>query len=119
MQDVKRTSMDYLKTMHGIFDKEYKDDVSRHKHCQYKGKKGERYCTATTQKTCKRCRFFAPTTQSQLRIVVEKTEELKGKIKSRDMTIAKLKNEIERLKDVIELKDERILELAERLDNEL
>ena len=47
------------------------------------------------------------------------SEELKGKIKSRDMTIAKLKNEIERLKDVIELKDERILELAERLDNEL
>ena len=35
------------------------------------------------------------------------------------MTIAKLKSEIERLKDVIELKDERIIELAERLDNEL
>lgn len=107
-------SKDYVKAMHNLFDKDYKDEASREEHCQYKGK-GDEYCLCTTQKSCRGCRFFTPTTQSQLKVVVEKTEELKKKIKSRDMTIAKFQEEISRLKSIVAQKEVRIGELVGKL----
>ena len=107
-----RTNEQYLTALHNLFEKDYKNVVSRQDTCQYKGRKGERYCLATTHKTCRGCKFFLPTTMSQLRLAVEKTEELKAKLKNRDMQITKLRDENIRLNEIVENKDIRIDDLS-------
>lgn len=108
--------MDYLSAMNEIFDKEYKSIVSKQENCQYKGK-GDRYCLATTHRTCRGCRMFSPTTQSKLKIVIEKTAELRQKVRKRDETITDLREEIKRLNNIIELKDTRLEVLEKRLEH--
>ena len=108
------TRKDYLKTMQILFDKDYKNIVSREDCCQYRGK-DDRFCLATTHTKCRGCKFFTPTTQSQIKIIVEKVKELKGKIKSREMTITKLQNEIARLNEILDQKEDRISGLVEQL----
>lgn len=43
----------YVKEKHVI----WKADMS----CQFKGRGDERFCRATSQKTCENCRFYSPT----------------------------------------------------------
>ena len=110
MQNLK----DYNKAIRELFEKNYKDEVNRQRYCQFKVD-DDRFCLATTQKTCKKCRFFEPTIQSKFRIVVEKTEELKRIIKGHEKTINGLNEELERLDAIIEEKDNRIHDLVEKL----
>lgn len=105
---------DYNRALREIFDKYYKDDVSRHDYCQYKAN-DDRFCLATSHKTCKKCRFFEPTIQSKFRIVVEKTEELKRIIKGHEKIIEGLNEEIDRLDNIIDEKNNRIHDLVEKL----
>lgn len=80
--------------------------------CQYRGT-DERYCKATTQNTCDKCRFYEPTTFAKIRMLMEEIlrheaeEERKDTlIRQRDLTLFNMNMEIgaleDRLSDTIE-----------------
>ena len=107
---------DYHKAMHDLFNEDYKSEVSRQEACQYKGRH-DRYCLKTTHSTCRGCKMFEPSTQTKLRIVIEKTEELKKKIREYEQAVANLNEEIERMEEIVSKKDDRIHDLAEKLED--
>ena len=49
-------------------NKEHKEDT-----CMYRGTDGERFCKMTTNTSCKKCRFYVPTTQAVFRAVYEES----------------------------------------------
>ena len=67
----------YLKTQE-IYKKIDIENKRKPQLCQFRSDK--RYCTATTNESCKKCTFFEPTINTKIRLVVEhcmgKEEEL-------------------------------------------
>lgn len=73
--------------------------------CQYRGT-DERYCKATTQTTCDKCRFYEPTTFAKIRMLMEEIlrheaeEARKDKlISERDLMIFRQTQELGALED--------------------
>lgn len=83
-----------------IFDNLEIRGKERERYCQFKGKDG-RFCKATTQKSCKRCRFFSPATQTKIMAIIEhdlQLEEDIRRVKVKNMT---LENKVEYLEKEI------------------
>lgn len=82
-----------LKKMNEIYsqiDKRRKDKTN----CQFRNKDGDRYCRATTNTSCSRCRFFTPTVFSRMKVLVKE--------------IMALEDENEKLKAEVEDLSERV-----------
>ncbi len=73
----------------------------RRDYCEYKGKGKERFCTITTQKSCKGCSFFSPTMHCRLRVVVEQYDELEASAQESRAMVGQLKNEIANLNAMV------------------
>lgn len=73
----------------------------RRDYCEYKGKDKERYCTITTQKSCKGCHFFSPTMHQRLRVVVDGYDELEASAQESRAMVGQLKNEIANLNAMV------------------
>ena len=81
--------------MNKIFSMIEPDTPMKNRHCQYISKTDDRHCRMTTLKSCEKCKFFTPTTQSKMRILVEyvlKVEKENRKLKGDK---ARLDNHIE------------------------
>ena len=80
-------------------------DADKKEYCQFYIGIEEKYCSATSTKTCSRCRFFAPWVTDKMEILtaavnkeIEKQSALEGQIK-------KLKKTIEWQKELLENPD--------------
>lgn len=80
----------------------------RRDYCEYKGKdKKDRYCKITTHKTCRDCRFFSPTMQQRLRVVVEGYDELEEQVENLKKIVSALERKVARYSPLVS-KDEFI-----------
>ena len=70
------------------------DDADKPEYCEYIYHDGLRYCKVTTQKSCKKCRFFSPNLLKRMEIVASHYERLEAEI-------AKLKLEKKKAMDRI------------------
>lgn len=72
MKHNKINDVDVYHQMNRIFEKADINGQARKEYCQYIGDE-DRYCKATTNKTCKHCQTFTPTTNVKLKVIVEYT----------------------------------------------
>lgn len=70
------------------------------KTCQYKSS-SDRYCSATSQRSCMGCRFFAPTIHHLVEYLYEKCSKAESELITRNKEIVALNKYIEELKEVI------------------
>ena len=98
MKQKKISNVDVYQQMNKIFEKADIHGQARRDYCQYIGD-GEKYCKATTNKTCKHCHTFSPTTNVKIKVIVEYT--------------AWLENELQKLRLENNLKDARIQNLQD------
>ena len=64
--NAKNTYLETLALLGGGEDLTEKDMMN---YCQYKSNNSERFCNMTSQRTCKRCRFFEPSTHAKTEII--------------------------------------------------
>lgn len=86
----------------------------RRDYCEYKGKDKDRFCTITTQKSCKGCSFFSPTMHCRLRVVVEQYDELEASAQESRAMAGQLKNEVANLNAMIAALQYKVARLSER-----
>lgn len=60
-------------------------DAEKGKYCQYRGR--DKYCNATSKKTCNKCRFFTPTTSKKLDLILKDRKELEKVIQKQERVI--------------------------------
>ena len=88
-----------------IFDHiEIKGNDRKH-YCQYIGK-GKKYCKATTQKSCKHCQMFTPTTQTKIMAIIEYDLQLEEDIRREKMKRYALENKIDYLQKELQSQKE-------------
>ena len=100
-----------FKMMDSLFSKIEPTMSMKKEHCQYLNRSGGRYCNMTTLKSCAKYRHFTPTTQSKMRILVERVlaienenfslrldlERCQHTIRSHEITIKALEEKIKLL----------------------
>lgn len=82
-----------------------KDDTD----CSYLLKSGPKHCKATTNKSCKGCKFFSPTIHARMRLVVQAALEQEASRK-------KTEYENKELREERTVNYERIFELEKKTD---
>ncbi len=69
------------------------DDDQKREGCEYRGT--EKYCKATTNKTCKHCDFFTPTWPYAIQTVVNEYKNLESEIDAKNDEIRGLKKALD------------------------
>jgi len=109
MAKKKRSDREILK----LTDKFYKELIEespnqRDLPCRFRGK-GDRFCLASTHKTCFHCKFFEPTVMAKFETLLRHLEQLKNenaglrkKLANRELEIVMLQAELAELKVELE-----------------
>lgn len=94
----------------------------KEKYCQFHQNGGGKWCAATSQTSCKDCRFFDPTTPVKLDIILDhalKMEDLNDKLvkdnEKLEETIRENREEIRNLKSEIVFMTKKINKMHERV----
>ena len=100
-----------LKKMDKMFSQIEPDLNMKKTHCSFIAKSGKRHCLMTTLKSCQKCKFFTPTTQSKIRILVEHLISAEKDNRSLKADLTRCQNQIHEMKLQIrileQLNDER------------
>ena len=110
-----RNDEQYLQQLKLLYKEHFKKSAEKEECCQFKEKSGDKWCKATSHKTCKRCKMFTPTTQTMIRTVVVKTEELLLEIEAKKAIIREKHAENDKLLKRIKQKDQKIKILKDEI----
>ena len=65
------TDHEIYKKMDKLVSEMELDSKQKSQMCSFRMNGGDRYCSATTNKTCRKCKLFTPTINTKIRMVVE------------------------------------------------